>query len=307
MRAGLENYVKQECWAYAARVANNLSALELTLGRVAAAVQDGEQAVAFADRGGDVFLRMAFRSTLADALHQQGERELALERFREAEAMQAQRQPQYPLLYSLQGFQYCDLLLAQAERAAWQRQLVCLPWQGEGWSEGIDACHAVEQRAEQTLKWAEIESGVSILDTALIHLILGCAALLRAVLELSANGDTQAAIAQAAKELAVALDGLRAASRQDYIPLGLLTRAWLHTITNNPTAASADLSEAWQIASRGDMRLFMADIHLHRARLFCDKEELNKARAFIEQCGYGRRKEELEDAEAAARGWPDAT
>ena len=51
------------------------------------------------------------------------------------------------------------------------------------------------------------------------------------------------------------------------------------------------------------MRLFMADIHLHRARLFRDKTELQKARELIEQCGYWRRKEELEDAEAAARGW----
>jgi hypothetical protein len=32
--------------------------------------------------------------------------------FREAEAMQQERQPQYPLLYSLQGYRYCELLLA---------------------------------------------------------------------------------------------------------------------------------------------------------------------------------------------------
>ena len=51
------------------------------------------------------------------------------------------------------------------------------------------------------------------------------------------------------------------------------------------------------------MRLHMADIHLHRARLFRDKEELKKARAMIEQCGYWHRKEELEDAEEAAKGW----
>ena len=73
-----------------------------------------------------------------------------------------------------------------------------------------------------------------------------------------------------------------------------------------PLTPGADLDEAWQIASRGDMRLHMADIHLHRARLFRDKEELKKARDLIEHCGYWRRKEELEDAEAAARGWQPA-
>jgi hypothetical protein len=54
------------------------------------------------------------------------------------------------------------------------------------------------------------------------------------------------------------------------------------------------------------MKLHMADIHLHRARLFWREAEypwespqadLAAARKLIEQCGYWRRKEELEDAE----------
>ncbi len=124
------------------------------------------------------------------------------------------------------------------------------------------------------------------------------------MLDPSAFSTPPSALAQTAKELSAAVDGLRTAGDQEFIPRALLTRAWLHVITNNSTAARADLDEAWQIASRGDMRLHMADIHLHRARLFRDQEELKKARDLIEQCGYGRRKEELEDAEAAAREWP---
>mgnify|MGYP001566374143 FL=1 len=54
-----------------------------------------------------------------------------------------------------------------------------------------------------------------------------------------------------------------------------------------PDLARADLSEAWEIAERVPMRLHLADIHLHRARLFRDKEELKRARALIEQCGSG--------------------
>jgi len=79
--------------------------------------------VTYADRSGDAFLRMGFRTTHADALHQVGRRAEAETRFREAEHLQAERQPTYPLLYSLPGFRYCDLLLAVAERAAWQ---ICL-------------------------------------------------------------------------------------------------------------------------------------------------------------------------------------
>ena len=51
------------------------------------------------------------------------------------------------------------------------------------------------------------------------------------------------------------------------------------------------------------MPLFLADVHLHRARLFRDRDELAKARLLIDKHGYGRRHEELAAAEAAAMGW----
>ena len=64
---------------------------------------------------------MSKRTTHADALHQAGRRAEAEALFAEAEAMQAEWQPQYPRLYSLRGFRYCDLRLGEAERAAWRR------------------------------------------------------------------------------------------------------------------------------------------------------------------------------------------
>jgi hypothetical protein len=87
---------------------------------MAPAVGDAEQSVTYADRSGDAFLRCVSRATIGDALHQSGRRAEAEARFREAEQMQAIRQPDYPLVYSLQGFKYCDLLLTEAERATWQ-------------------------------------------------------------------------------------------------------------------------------------------------------------------------------------------
>ena len=100
--------------------ASNLSELDLTLGEVAGAVGDAEQSVSHADRSGDAFWKMATGTTHADALHQSGRRAEAEALFREAEQMQAERQPACPLLYSLWGFRYCDLLSAEAERAAWK-------------------------------------------------------------------------------------------------------------------------------------------------------------------------------------------
>ena len=51
------------------------------------------------------------------------------------------------------------------------------------------------------------------------------------------------------------------------------------------------------------MPLYLADVHLHRARLFRDKAALALARDLIEQRGYGRRREELADALLAAQAW----
>ncbi len=118
MRAGLDADVKRENWKNAATAASNLSELELTLGDVAGAVKDAEVSVTHADRSGDWAQSMSKRATHADALHQAGRGRPA--RFAEAEAMQAEQQPDYPLLYSLRGFRYCDLLLGPAERAAWR-------------------------------------------------------------------------------------------------------------------------------------------------------------------------------------------
>jgi hypothetical protein len=232
------------------------------------------------------------RTTIADALHQAGRRDDALASFREAETMQAEFQRQYPLLYSLQGFQYCDLLLVGPERAAWQRSAVKTAM--------LQRCREVEQRATQTLEWVTTQSW--LLDIALDHLTLGRAALYRAILTDSKSEQTEA-LQTAHQQLIPAVDGLRLGSVQDYLVRGLLSRAWLRFLEDDANGARADLDEAWQIAERGPMRLHMADIYLHRARLFHDKESLAQTRALITQCGYRRRKEELEDAEKAAKGW----
>ena len=52
-------------------------------------------------------------------------------------------------------------------------------------------------------------------------------------------------------------------------------------------AARADLDEAEQIALRGPMPLFFADIALYRARFFHDRTALAEARRLVHEHGYG--------------------
>ena len=291
MRAGLAMRIAQEVWTSAARIASNLSELGLTLGDVAAAVREAEQSVTFADRSGDAFLRLYMRTTHADALHQAGRRSDALPLFREAEGQQGERQPQYPRLYSLQGFRYCDLLLAQAERAAGQGA-VAEADAAAVFSELREALREVEERGRKMFEWRV--PGDSVLDIALDHLTLGRAALYRSILFGSDPAPARAEIEQA-------VDGLRRAGTLDHLPKGLLTRAWLHFVERDPNAARADLDEAQEIAERGPMPLYLADIALYRGRLFGDREALAVSRGLIETHGYYRRREELADAEAATK------
>jgi tetratricopeptide (TPR) repeat protein len=245
MRAGAEMRVKQGAWTSAAIIYGNLSELQLTLGLVPEAVADARRSLEHADRSGHAAQRFIVRAILADALHQQGETEEALAGFAEAEAMQAELQPQYPLLYSVGGFRYYDLLLAGAERAAWS---VAGGGSGGAGNPAVSlACTAVAGRARQTLEWEKGMSGAPIVDFALHHLTLARCALYADLLARRPPG------AEAQAQARRALDGLRVAGQLDHLPSGLLTRAWLRQTQGDTAGAEADLAEAEQIASRGGM------------------------------------------------------
>ena len=248
------------------------------------------------------FQGMIGRTTHADALHQQGAFDEARALFEKAEPMQKERQPEYPLLYSLRGFRYCDFLLGPAERAAWR--LLLPPSIGEQRSAPggarssdadmdrappgaqnageaiqskagsgllryarnedavalaplLDACADVVKRAEQTLGW--LEGRLGRLSVALDHLTLARAALYATILRGAAPDGAH---------VDTAANGLRDAGTKDYLPRGLLTRALYRAVAGDFTGAQDDLDEAYDIAERGPMKLHLADIHLHRARLF---------------------------------------
>lgn len=290
MRAALDAGIALKDWVNAAIRAGNLSEFDLTLGDVVSAVRHAKQCVQHADRSEDAFRIMASRTTHADALHQAGRAAEAGERFREAEGLESKRVPNMPLLDSLGGFRFCNLLLAGAERAAWRR---CLVPDEQPFDPQILA--DVEYRATTSL--AGSMRNKFVLDTALDNLTLCHVALFRAIL-----GEAALDSAHARGETAVHC--LRQSGTVDHLPRALLTHAWLRALQGDPAAARADLDEAQQLAERGPMRLHLADVHLHRARLFFRenrdeaREELKKARALIERCGYHRRDEELRDAES---------
>lgn len=178
-------------------------------------------------------------------------------------------QTDFPLLYSLWGFRYCDFLLDQGKY------------------------QEVQSRAGQTLEWAK-QYGLDLLTIALDNLPLGRAYLMQA----QAEGTKD--YSQAVTHLDRAVDGLRQAGQQDQLPRGLLARAELHRVMGALDKARRDLDEAYSIAARGGMRLYEADCHLEYARFFLVSGEKDKAREhldiakkMIEEIGYHRRDGEV--------------
>ncbi len=238
------------------------------MGDLSQALAYARQSVELTDRSGDSFERMGSRSRLANALHQAGRLSEAEAAFREAEELQKERQPQFPLLYLFQGFLYCDLLLSQGKY------------------------QDVQTRAGAFSQWCLPSD--SLLGVALESLSLGRAYMLQAQQE--GTGD----FAQAFAHLRQAVDGLRQAGAQEFIARGLLARAELHRVTGDLQRGQADPDEAMSIAARGSMGLHQADCHLEYACLYLAQGEKDKARQslakakeMIDRMGYHLRDKEV--------------
>jgi tetratricopeptide (TPR) repeat protein len=190
MQVGAEAAVTSENWKNAADGYGNLGELRLTLGDIQEAVAAARQSVDFADRSGDWTGRVATRATLADALHQSGDIDEATRLFAEAERLQAESDPEHPILYSLRCYRYCDLLLGQGQATE------------------------VLRRASQTLRWGGRQR--SLLDTGLDHLSLGRA--------------HPAGSAEAIHHLDQAVEFLRRAGTLHMLPLALLACGTPHDL-----------------------------------------------------------------------------
>lgn len=233
MNAGLEMRIKDKLWKNAAMDASNLSELYLTLGDVATAEEYGAQSVTFADRSGEWEEEMTNRATRADALHQAGKNKAAEKLFIEAENMQKKRPPECPWLYSLRGFQFCDLLLSMGK------------YQG------------VLERARYAIK---LKTTTPLTDFGFNSLSIGKALMLQSV------DNDSAGFSEGEDYLNQAVDGLRESGNQDDIPRGLFARATLFRHQKDFLKSWVDLDEAREIAEYGQMRLHLTDYHLEACR-----------------------------------------
>jgi hypothetical protein len=222
--------------------ASNISASELLVGEVEAAINSGYRAIEFADRTGVETQSIFRRAFFSEVLNAAGRLADAEEMLVDAERRQRQRQPDYPLLYSIQGYFYNDLLLAKGN-----------------WNE-------VRDRASLTFQWGEKE--YVILGTGLDLLALGRAHLGIALTRQKEQSSVHAKeeTCEASSRLDVSIDRLRAAGTTHHISRGLLARAALRRCVGDWSGAAVDLDEVQEIAEPGQMKLFLCDMALERAR-----------------------------------------
>jgi hypothetical protein len=310
-RTEMRGYQVAKRWHFAAISGSNLSEVELLVSEITAAIATADQAVRDADQSADSFAIISGCATHGDALLAAGKREEAERLLAYAEERQRTWQPHYPLLYSLQGYIYCDLLLDRGDYAA------------------------AHERATKILEW-EMESD-QLLDRALVRLTVSRCHLGRASKNVSLQAtDTQHDVHVARVGFDAAIDLLRAVGEFEFISRGLLARSSFRRIVGDWEAAARDLDEVEEIAEPGPMRLLLCDMVLQSARLAFAKveafaplnglvdngppkpvasdaagtvrlkEEAAKqlviAADLIKTCGYHRRDEELAELEAVLRG-----
>jgi tetratricopeptide (TPR) repeat protein len=308
LRASLRIFEISENWRNAAIGASNLSEFELLVGEVDAAISTAEQSVVYGDRSGDGFLSVVNRVTHASAALAAGRRDEAEKLFADAEQLQEKRQPEFPLLYSVQGYLYRELLMDKGK-----------------WADALS-------RATQTLEWGK--QGYPILSRALDVLTLGRSdlGLVLKCAERRIEDAVWERIRAVRSQLDDAVESIHSAGQSHYIPISLLARAAFRRSVGDWEGASRDLDEVEEIAEPGRMKLSLCDMALERARLAFAKieglaplhglvddnplkpiapdaaetarlkdqatKQLVIAADYIKSCGYHRRDEELAELEA---------
>jgi tetratricopeptide (TPR) repeat protein len=266
-------------WEQAATAAQLLGEVLLLHGRVKAACDAMETAVHLAKEHLDDGYRLRINLTfLGTALMQAGSREKARLAFERAEGVAQHRagQPQRLTLGNL--FRFGEWLVNEGE---------------------LNKAAALLEQAEAL---EAVDSHKGLFSDGLHQLLLGMIAAQRARSgeRVSTNPNVH---------FGNAYDNFVKAGRDDFRARALIEWASARDRGWQADEAVQRLNEAREIAERGPMGLHLADIHLRRAYLFCEKKlypwpssakgDLAAAEKLINECGYHRRDKELEDTEKA--------
>lgn len=232
-------------WANASIGYQNLSDLYRSRGDLARSLKTASQALDLARRAGRKdygFSSLAFQ---AWAYHLQGDVNKANQHFREAEALEKEKDPSVLFLYSLRGIQHADHLrrLSEAGYALKVTQANLEICERNHLPDTMSQCH-------------------------------------RVLADLFADAGQQD---KARESYGMALNLARSISHKLVLIEALLGRGrWYAKIMIDPAAASNDLNEALEYARAGGYRLYEADIRIGLAWAYLTAGNNDKARGEAE-------------------------
>jgi hypothetical protein len=229
-------------WTEAARNSCNLTELLLTMGEVGSAVEAARKGVEYANISADAQQLWRTPTFLGHALHCAGSFQEAEINFNKASELIKTANGPSGVLYSMTSFYYALLLidLGKLTRAS------------EVARDGL----RIAQKHDMPLFIA--------LDSLSLGRSMHQAWLQDSQSERHQNVELRE---KAHQYLNAAVVGLRATNMENRIPWGLLARAAFYCDLGEWNKAQDDLFETHEIATRGHMKLFLADYHLVRTRL----------------------------------------
>lgn len=256
------------------------------------ALYNGQRAVEYANRGDDAYFSMHARSSLAEVYFMLNDLERANALFDQAMAIERERRPRPPFLYSQSLFRY-GYFLIETGRA-----------------------EMILTGESQDPFWGKNGEDSSLLSEAIRLTILGAAH--RAMIE--AGPQDSAFLQRGERILGDAISAYQTAGYTDYTVRGLLERAHFYRVLGQNryvTAALADLARAAVEAKRGQMDLLYADVLLQQVACYLDEwavmttperassrdkitDSLNQAADLVTDIGYGRRQAMLASLQEAA-------
>ena len=263
MRANRDLAIQRLDSRGAARASLNLSEVLMITGNGAEAVSAAVLAVQQADRADDQFLRLRARATHANALLHSGQLVAAEGFFAEAEGLQREMQPNIPILYSLQGYEYCDLLLERGlaqqviGRVSAMRKWV--PDQGDPLTDAL--VQLLQGRARLLLLLGSAQT--------LRKRNLNVVALFRHLVTVWRNRANVVG-----RHFELAMEALRRTNNLDFLVPCLIAQAGVYRLSDEHRKARASLNEATEIAERSGLKLYMIDCLLETARILIDQPNL---------------------------------
>jgi tetratricopeptide (TPR) repeat protein len=257
------------------------------------ALFSAKRAIEYSSRGREPYFSMHAHSTLGEVYFMLGDQQKAGELFDQAMAIEQERKPKPPFLYSQGLFRYGYFLIetGRAER--------------------------VLSDASANKLWGTNGGDSSLLSEAIRILILGAAH--RALIEAEPRNATF--LAETERLLDQAISAFKYAGYSDYTARGLLERANFYHVRGGPEyyrKALRDLDDATIETDRGQMDILYTDVLLQRSACYLSywrtmtkperdeireqvRESLEEAASGVNDLDYGRRRQLLTDLQGAAR------